>query len=55
MQSRYIFDKVNQDITAAIARQVDRDALRARPHAPTHDDLVCALIFIVSITLLIFL
>jgi len=53
MQSRYIFDKVNQDITAAIARQVDRDALRARPHAPTHDDLACALIFIVSVILLI--
>lgn len=55
MQSRYIFDKVNQDITAAITQQVDRDALRVRPHAHTHDDLVCALIFIVSITLLIFL
>ena len=55
MQSRYIFDKVNQDITAAIARQVVRDALRVRPHAPTHDDLVFDLIFIVSVTLLIFL
>ena len=54
MQSRYIFDKVNQDMTTAIARQVDRDA-PTRPHAPTHDDLVCALIFIVSVTLLIIL
>jgi len=53
MQSRYIFDKVNQDITAAITRQVDRDAPRA--YAPTNDDLVCALIFIVSVTLLIFI
>jgi len=53
MQSRYIFDKVNQDITAAITRQVDRDALR--PHAPTSDDLICALIFVVTVTLLIFL
>ena len=52
MQSRYIFDKVNQDITAAIARQIDRDA-PTRAHAPTHDDLACALIFIVSVTLLI--
>ena len=54
MQSRFIFDKVNQDITAAITRQVDRD-FPPRAHAPTHDDLVCALIFIVSVTLLIFL
>jgi hypothetical protein len=54
MQSRYIFDKVNQDTTAAIARQVDRDS-PIRAHTPTNDDLVCALIFIVSITLLIFL
>jgi len=53
MQSRYIFDKVNQDITAAIARQVDRDSPRGS--APTNDDLICALIFIVSVTLLIFL
>jgi len=53
MKSRFIFDKVNQDITASIARQVDRDA--PRPHAPTNDDLICALIFIVSVTLLIFL
>jgi len=53
MQSQYIFDKINQEITAAIARQVDRDA--PRPYAPTHDDLVCALIFIVSIALLIFM
>jgi len=54
MSCRYIFDKVNQDITAAIARQVDRDS-PTRAHAPTNDDLVCALIFIVSIALLIFL
>ena len=53
MRSRYIFDKVNQDITASIARQVDRDAPRAK--APTNDDLICALIFIVSVTLLILL
>jgi len=53
MKSRFIFDKVNQDITASIARQVDRDA--PRPHAPTHDDLVCALIFVVSVALLIYL
>jgi hypothetical protein len=54
MQSRYIFDKVNQDITAAIARQVDRD-FPTRAHAPTNDDLICALIFIVSVILLIFI
>jgi len=54
MQSRYIFDKVNQDITAAIARDIERNP-PTRPHAPTHDDLVCALIFIVSVTLLILL
>jgi len=54
MQSRYIFDKVNQDITAAIARQVDRDT-PTRTHAPTNDDLICALIFVVSVTLLIYL
>jgi len=53
MQTRYLFNRINQDITAAIARQVDRDA--PRPHAPTNDDLICALIFIVSVTLLIFL
>jgi len=54
MQSRYIFDKVNQDITAAITRQVDRDT-PTRVQAPTNDDLICALIFVVSVTLLIFL
>jgi hypothetical protein len=48
MQSRYIFDKVNQDITAAITRQVDRDS-PTRAHAPTNDDLVCAIIFVVLI------
>ena len=54
MQSRYIFDKVNQDITAAITRQVDRDSY-SRPCTPSNDDLVCAIIFIASVTLLIFL
>jgi hypothetical protein len=54
MQSRHIFDKVNQDITAAITRQVDRDS-PTRAYAPTNDDLVCAIIFIVLVTLLIFL
>ena len=54
MQSRFIFDKVNQDITASIARQVDRDSPTSA-HAPTNDDLICALIFIVTVTLLIFL
>ena len=54
MQSRFIFDKVNQDITAAITRQVDRD-FPTRAHAPTNDDLVCAIIFVVSVALLIFL
>ena len=54
MSSRYIFDKVNQDITAAITREVDRNT-PAHTHAPTNDDLICALIFIVSVTLLIYL
>jgi len=54
MSSRYIFDKVNQDITAAITRELDRNA-PARTHSPTNDDLICALIFIVSIALLIYL
>jgi hypothetical protein len=54
MQSRYIFDKVNQDITAAIARDIERNS-PARAHAPTNDDLLCALIFIVTVTLLILL
>ena len=54
MQSRFIFDKVNQNITAAISRQVDRDS-PTRAHTPTNDDLLCALIFIVSVTLLILL
>ena len=53
MKSKYIFDKINQDITASISREVERKPTRT--HAPTHDDLVCALIFIVSVTLLIFL
>ena len=54
MQSRYIFDKVNQDITAAITREVDRNS-PARTHAPTNDDLICAIIFVVSVSLLIYL
>ena len=54
MSSRYIFDKVNQDITAAITREVDRNS-PARTHAPTNDDLICALIFVVSVALLIYL
>ena len=53
MSSRHIFDKVNQDITAAIARQVDRDSY-SRPCTPNNDDLVCAIIFVVSVALLIF-
>jgi len=52
MKSRFIFDKINQDITASIARQVDR--YTPRPHAPTNDDLICALIFIVSVILIIY-
>jgi len=54
MKSRFIFDKVNQDITASIAREVDKFP-RARDAEPTYDDLICALIFIVSVTLLILL
>jgi hypothetical protein len=54
MQTRYLFNRMNQDITAAIAKQIERDS-PTRTHAPTHDDLVCALIFIVSVTLLIFI
>jgi hypothetical protein len=53
MKSRYIFDKINQDITASIAGEIERN--RPRAHAPTNDDLVCALIFVVSVALLIFL
>ena len=53
MKSRYIFDKINQDITASIAGEIERN--RPRAHAPTNDDLICALIFIVSVTLLILL
>jgi hypothetical protein len=53
MKSRYIFDKINQDITASIAGEIERNPPRAS--APTNDDLVCALIFIVSIALLIFM
>ena len=53
MKSRYIFDKINQDITASIASEIERNPTRGS--APTNDDLVCALIFIVSVTLLILL
>jgi len=53
MQSRYIFDKVNQDITASISKQIERDLPRS--NIPTSDDLICALIFVVTVTLLIFL
>jgi hypothetical protein len=48
MRSRYIFDKVNQDITASIAREVDKFP-PTRDAQPTYDDLICALIFIVLI------
>jgi hypothetical protein len=54
MSSRYIFDKVNQDITAAITREVDRNS-PARTHVPTNDDLICAIIFVVSVAFLIYL
>ena len=49
MQSRYIFDKVNQDITASIAKQIERDIPRS--NIPTSDDLICALSFVVTVTL----
>ena len=48
MQSRYIFDKVNQDITASITREIEKSP-RVRDAQPTYDDLICALIFIVLI------
>ena len=54
MKSRYIFDKVNQDITASITREMEKSP-RVRDAQPTYDDLICALIFIVTVTLLIFL
>jgi len=53
MKSRYIFDKINQDLTAALALDVERN--RPRASAPTRDDIICALIFIVTLTLLILL
>jgi hypothetical protein len=53
MKSRYIFDKINQDLTAALARDVEQNPPRAG--AATRDDIICALIFIVTITLLILL
>ena len=52
MQTRYLFSQMNEDITAAIAREVARNS-HTRTHAPTNDDLVCAIIFIVFVTLLI--
>ena len=54
MQTRFLFNRINQDITAAIARQVDRES-HTRTHAPTNDDLVCAIIFIASIIVLIYI
>ena len=48
MKSRYIFDKVNQDITASITREMEKSP-RVRDAQPTYDDLICALIFIVLI------
>ena len=48
MKSRFIFDKVNQDITASITREMEKFP-RARDAEPTYDDLICALIFIVLI------
>ena len=53
MKSRYIFDKINQDLTAALALDVERN--RPRAGTPTRDDIICALIFIVTLTLLILL
>jgi hypothetical protein len=52
MQTRFLFNRINEDITAAIAREVARNS-HTRTHAPTNDDLICALIFIVSVILLI--
>jgi hypothetical protein len=54
MQTRFLFNRMNEDITAAIARQVERES-HTRTHAPTNDDLICAIIFIVCIILLIYL
>jgi hypothetical protein len=48
MKSRFIFDKINQDIAASIAREVDKFP-PTRDAEPTYDDLICALIFIVLI------
>jgi len=53
MKSRYIFDKINQDLTAALALDVEIN--RPRAGTPTRDDIICALIFIVTLTLLILL
>ena len=53
MKSRYIFDKINQDLTAALVFDVEQNPPRAS--APTRDDIICALIFVVTVTLLILL
>ena len=53
MKSRYIFDKINQDLTAALVFDVEQNPPRAG--TPTRDDIICALIFIVTLTLLILL
>ena len=47
MQTRFLFNRINQDITASIAREVEIP--HTRTHAPSNDDLICALIFIVSV------
>jgi len=54
MKSRYIFDKVNQDITASITREMEKSP-RVRDAQPTYDDLICALIFIVLVVFMTFL
>lgn len=53
MQTRFLFNRINEDITAAIAREVARNS-HTRTHAPTNDDLICALIFVVFLTFIIF-
>ena len=52
MKTRYLFAQMNQDITASIAREVERNP-HTRTHAPTNDDLICALIFVVFVTFII--
>jgi hypothetical protein len=53
MQTRFLFNRINEDITAAIAREVARNP-HTRTHAPTNDDLICALIFVMFLTFIIF-